>query len=258
MRTWAIGGLLLLLLLGPRPLVGQEALDEVESLMARGMIFQARDRLADWWDRDRSRAGRPALQRGIWLRGKLTVDPSLAALDYRRLTLEFPGGPFSDDAHLRLAQEAQLVGDLPEALNHFRALQRDYPGSPLRSLADAWLRENQQTAEEAQAREAHETRADPAPPREPGRNAQETAQRGSISLQLGAFRNLDGARSLVADLATAGYEARLARVPGSDLIRVRVGFFRTREEARDLRQELQGRGWDSTVVTNAHEEEGVG
>lgn len=251
---------LLLLLLGvtlgtPALLPGQEALDEVESLLSRGMVYQARDRLAEWWESDRIQAGRTELQRGIWLRGKLTVDPDLAALDYRRLTVEFPGGPYTDDALLRLAQAAESRGDLPGALTHYQALARDYPASNLRGRAQDWLREH---GEEAERLAAQEEAADPTPPPVSRLPAAGPEIDGGIALQVGAFRNPDGARRLLSELTDAGFEARLVRVPGSPLVRVRVGYFRARTEAQDLREALRRGGWDSTIVTDAREEERVG
>ena len=71
-------------------------------------------------------------QRGTWLRALLTIDPEMAALDLRRLVVEYPGGPFSDRALLRLAHGAWSRSERTAALRHLRALLRDYPESPLR------------------------------------------------------------------------------------------------------------------------------
>ncbi len=73
------------------------SLDEVESLMAEGRIIQAREVLEVWLDSRYPSASRDDRQRGIWLRGKLTVDPSMAEVDFRRLVLEtLRGVPFGE------------------------------------------------------------------------------------------------------------------------------------------------------------------
>lgn len=253
---WRVLLLLAFLLATPHLLLAQEALDEVESLMARGLIFGARDRLAEWWEEGRAGAGRTEIQRGIWLRGILTVDPSLAALDFQRLALEFPGGPYTDDALYRMAQEAELRGDLRAAAQRYRILARDYPASSLQPLASVWLERHPDVLEALTPPERGEGNVlGPPPSAHPPEAGPRT---GSISIQLGAFRNLDGARRLLSDLGAEGYEARLVRVGGSPLIRVRVGRFHTREEVRDLRLELSRRGWESTVVFDVREEERVG
>ncbi|MGM0668431.1 MAG: SPOR domain-containing protein [Gemmatimonadota bacterium] len=259
MRTRSFLALVLAVaLVVPPDLCGQDALGEAETFLARGMVLLARERLEEWWENQRPQAGRTELQRGIWLRGKLTVDPSLAALDFQRLVLEFPGGPYSDDALLRLAREADFRGDLHRAFTHFQRLARDYPSSPLKGEALAWLRLNEGAVAALQtgAPSGSQGLPDSIPP--PGPPEPDAADRGPISLQLGAFRNPAGARRLLEDLRHSGHLARLVRLPGSPLIRVRLGYFQDRQEARDLQQELDREGWDSTIVSDVHTEEKVG
>jgi hypothetical protein len=50
----------------------------------------------------------------------------------------------------------------------------------------------------------------------------------------------------------------VVRVPGSDLVRVRIGRFTQREEAEDLARELRDLGFETTVISDAQLEEGVG
>lgn len=249
---------LLLFTFPPSHLHGQGALAEVETLLSRGMVLMARERLEHWWENQRPQAPRAELQRGIWLRGKLTVDPSLAALDFQRLVLEFPGGPFSDDALLRLAREADFRGDLHRALTQFRTLARDYPASPLSEKAITWLHQNEDVAANLQAGSPSGARLPPDSTPAPEPAVPDAASRGTISLQLGAFRNLDGARRLLEHLRASGHAGRLIRVPKDELFRVRLGHFENRQQARDLQRELKRGGWDSTIVSDAQKEERVG
>ena len=251
MRTLFLAFALLLLDLSPAAPQEGSSLTEVEALMARGSIMEARETLENWWNTRLSMASRTDRQRGIWLRGKLTVDPSLAELDFRRLVLEFPGGPYSDDALFRLGQSAEIRGDLRGAQTFFETLLRDYPSSPRVPEAELWVRDH-----------AREVAALPqAPPRPAYQSTAEAMvgkEGGDFSVQLGAFRSLEGARSLAAQLRGAGYEARLVRTPGNDLARVRTGRFASREGAEALARELEGRGFAVTLVTDAGSEEKVG
>ena len=245
-------GLGLLLVLLPVPVVGQggASLDEVEGLMGRGRILEAREVLEAWWEAQGASVGRTDRQRSLWLRARLTVDPSLSDLDLRRLVLEFPGGPYSDDALLRLAQSADLRGDLRQAHTNYTALLRGYPSGPLAPVAEEWL-----------FRKGPEVQAlGPLPPpgEEPAAPPGSPDEGGPMSVQVGAFRNLEGAVLLSERIRDAGYLPRLVRVPGTDLIRVRVGRFAERGGAESLKRELERAGFEATIVADAQSEERVG
>ena len=248
-RLLALG---LLLLIVPLPLSGQgnSSLDEVETLMGQGRILEAREVLEHWWEEEGASVGRSDRQRSLWLRARLTVDPSLADLDLRRLVLEFPGGPFSDDALLRLAQSADLRGDLRQAHTHYTALLRGYPASPFVPAAEVWLRTRGPEVEALGPEPPPGVAAIPSPASPEGA--------GGISVQVGAFRSLDGARSLAERIRNAGFQPRVVRVPGTDLVRVRVGRFEDRPGADRLKGELEQAGFEATIVTDARSEERVG
>ena len=242
-------------LLGPghSPISAQEgaSLSEVEGLMARGRITEARETLESWWNTRFSVSSRTDRQRGIWLRGKLTVDPSMAELDFRRLVLEFPGGPFSDDALFRLGLSADLRGDVREANDSFQELVRNYPTSPRVPEAEHWIETHaRQVAALPRPSTPEESEPTPGPP--PGGEA------GEFSVQMGAFRSLERARSLADQLRGSGLQPRLVRTPGNDLARVRLGRFSSRGEAENLARELRQRGFEVTLVTDAGSEEAVG
>ena len=149
--VWAWVAVGSVLLWTPRRASGQEdiSLNAVESYLAHGRIEEARRVLESWLSTQGNGASRSDRQRSLWLRAKLTVDPSMAELDLRRLVLEYPGGPFSDDALFRLALFADARGELREAQSSFRELARNYPVSPYRRDAERWLAEHE--AEEVHA-----------------------------------------------------------------------------------------------------------
>lgn len=125
---------------GAETLAAQDGgLDGVEELIVAGRTAEARDALEAWWESRREAAEGEEWQRALWLRAKLTVDPSLARIDYTRLVLEHPGGPYSAGALLRLGQAAAAEGTPSEAARLFEQLLRDYPESPHRLEARRWL-----------------------------------------------------------------------------------------------------------------------
>jgi len=250
--TVLLHGAFLLLLLSPAsalPAQERASLEAVEILLAQGKIPEAREVLESWWEEEGAEVDRMERQRSLWLRARLTVDPSMAESDLRRLVLEFPGGPFSDGALFRLAQSAELQGDLFQAYTHYGALLRGYPSSRHRPAAEAWLEANGARAEAMEAA---------ASTRESGGVDEASDPGGGFSVQLGAFRNMEGARSLAESLRSAGYDPRLVRVPGDRLIRVRVGRFQSREGADELKRTMEGQNFDATIVMDAQSEERVG
>lgn len=126
-------------LLVATPALGQATLERVDELTRLGRANEARNLLLEWWEGDRATASRRDLQRGLWLRGRLTVDPVQAELDFQRLVVLYPSGQFTPDAILRLAQGAYARGNEDVARRYVETLQRDYPRSDVRERADGWL-----------------------------------------------------------------------------------------------------------------------
>jgi hypothetical protein len=250
--------------LAPGVLAAQGAgpLDQVESLMAEGRIMEAREVLEVWLDSRLVSAGREDRQRGIWLRGRLTVDPSMAEVDFRRLVLEYPGGPYSADALLRLSLLAELRGDMGEALALLERLLRDYPLSPL--VEDAALWQRALSGDPAMGvRLAPRVDEGPPLPVDPLTEAapvplNPAEASWSFAVQLGAFSSIERARALADRLRHGGYQPRIVGIPGDELVRVRVGRFPLREEAEALAMDLEGQGYEVRVVSDAWSEERVG
>lgn len=254
-RARHLMGIVVLLLPAAGAAQENASVDRVEALMAQGKIPQAREVLEEWWEARGPRVGRLERQRSLWLRARLTVDPSLAELDLRRLVLEFPGGPFSDDALLRLAQSAEARGDLQGAFRHYAALARGYPSSPHTPGAREWVERHRADLVVEEAPEADRGVA----PVDSGvrADAMTPEAEGDFAVQLGAFRELENARALADKLQGAGFEPRIVRLPGDDLARVRAGRFQVRDGADELRRTLQAAGFEATIVTDARVEERV-
>ena len=259
------------------PVGAQESLDVVDSLALAGRPAEARTALESWWENERARSDRRDRQRGLWLRAILTVDPRMASLDFRRLVFEYPGGLHSDEALLRLGLISAAAEDLPRAAGYFRTLVTDYPRSPQRRRAQEWLAEHLVAVEEAEAAAeaaaalaaevaaevvaevvaevgpaatdaeipepevATPDRAEPALPR--------------YAVQVGAFESEERARSLLASVSASGFRARIVRVTGSELVRVRVGSFLDRTGAVELMDRVRRRGHEATIAVDVADEE---
>jgi len=240
----------LLMMLCVLPVGGQETLGIIDSIASKGDIERARSILEGWWETDLQDANRHDRQYALWLRGLLTVDPELASLDFRRLAVSFPGGPYSDDALSRLGLISVANGDLLEASAYFRAILLDYPISPERKIAEEWLNSNQsalevlelaripEIEEQAQAIQKNTKSLGQASSGSPGRYA----------IQLGAFSNSQRARDLAKELASKGFEVRVVGIKGTALSRVRIGRFKERERASTLLHDLREIGQVATLV----------
>lgn len=250
--------------------LAEDALDRVEELARAGRAVEARVLLSEWWEGGRRMASRDAEQRAIWLRGVLTVDPGQASLDFWRLVVEYPLGPYTARALARIAGAADVSGDRAAAVRARETLVREHRGTPEAQRARAWLEargeqppgpvEPAARPPDVEAGGAEPTsgagdeaggRADPA--EEAGASV-----RGDYAVQLGAFSTMIRARELMERARAAGLEPRLVRVPGSALARVRVGRFTGRPAAEELRRRVVGLGLEALVSEDASSEQPVG
>lgn len=213
-----------------------DALATADSLSRSGRTEEAREWFVAWWDAGRSEASRSELEHATWLRAVLTVDPEQARVEYRRLVVEFPGGPHAAPALARIARMLAAAGDTAGARDTWETLLREHPGSEESATAEAWLGS--------------------APPGD-GVEAEGSAPL-DLALQLGAFSSLVRARELTARAREAGLEPRMVRVRGSDLIRVRLGRFGSEADAEELHGQIRALGFDALIVDGAEREEAVG
>lgn len=295
MTRWIPVLFLLALILSAASAEAQSSTDlltRAERLVQEGRFAQAREAVEQWWNEGQDGAAREQRQTGIWLRALLTVDPDMADLDYRRLVVEFPGGPYSDEALLRLSRGAEARGDLPAARRYLNILVRDYPGSPHRPEARSLLAriaEGAPAAGEGAAPLPPDVRGDrdepPRPrdtpePRErdarpdtpvddtggPGARALEGGEEGDLpppaeapfAVQLGAFSTLDRALDLAGVARAEGLEVRIVQVDGHGLFRVRLGGFRDRDGAREEVDRIRTLGLDATISTDRDRERPAG
>ncbi len=260
-------------------------LAEVRGAVDDARFPEARDLLERWWEEVGERADRRTRQEALWLRARLTPDPQLAELDYRRLVIEFPGGPFSDGALLRLAQGSEARGEPAEAARYLEILVRDYPTSEHRVEArdrlvrleddpppvlapPTVIRDDTVAAPDTVHETPPEIPVDTVPvpdtvrepppeiPADPVVEDEEELDEltGSYTVQLGAFSTRERAVDLARRADEAGLRVRVVQVAGSELFRVRMGGFESRQAAEAAAQEPRDAGFEALVSTDREQE----
>lgn len=160
------------------------------------------------------------------------------------------------------AEELAALGSAPGPASPVAEREEQAVAAP-RVEADPTPESNPESA--AEAEEPPDTEVGPpaaevGPPAAAERPAVEIAEppsgreAGTLAVQVGAFSRLDGARTLAARVEGEGLTARLVRIPGSELVRVRVGRFRDAEEAEGMQATLRRLGFETALVSNAHHE----
>jgi cell division septation protein DedD len=266
----------------PAPSAAQSGLEAVERLTRMGRTDEARAALLDWWDDGRSDASRRELQRGLWLRGRLTVDPVQAELDFQRLALLYPSGQFTPDAVLRLAQASWAMGDEPAARRHLDTLERDYRRSDAWERAQDWIADAGplpppgdtplRTVDPVE--EAVEPNATPERPTRDSTVVQREADDPeeivveddtatdepamNYYVQLGAFADEERAIALYEEVRGQDIDVRVVEVVGSQFTHVRVGRFAARAAAVELLEELTAQGISAALVRDDREERPAG
>jgi len=277
MRTLARGGSigLLSVLLAGSLAAQSPTLQRVEELARTGRAEEARVELMEWWNGARDDSSQRDLQLGLWLRGRLTVDPAQAELDFQRLVVLYPSSPYASQAIFRLAQARHAQGDMEGARRHVATLIRDYPSSQSRSEAEAWL----QAAGAAPPSTTTASAPTPTPQPTPGGAGAPTGGGAAPTpaaptadttppfrppraeatpeiwfVQFGAFADESRAFALHEELVDAGLAARLVRVQGSAFLHVRIGRFTTREDANRQLEQVAARGYSASIVRDERPE----
>jgi cell division protein FtsN len=91
-----------------------------------------------------TQTGTPRYAEVLFTKASLAATAFETERDYRRVTVEYPSSPRSDDALLRLAQLELARGDKDEARQHLMRLDRDRPATSTAprtnlSVAHAWF-----------------------------------------------------------------------------------------------------------------------
>lgn len=200
--------------------------------------------------------GRPQRQLGLlWLaRAEGRLRQTAAACASAREGLEAARDPdlkamFGAEVDQRCTADARNVAAAGSA-----AGEPQPAGAPAPSAEDVPTRAAPTPAVPG-GRPAEAGAVTPRPSAPPAARAATGTERGRYSVQTGAFRYERSVAAMVARLGKAGYDARVARLPGSALMRVRVGRFTERGDAARLAARLKESGIDALVVGDADQEQ---
>src|SRR6476469_10100549 len=83
--------------------------------------------------------GTPRYAEALFWRATFSKTAAAAERDYRRIAVEYPLSPRSQDALFRLAQLEMTRGDRASARVHFARIQRDYPTGNMSDRANVVL-----------------------------------------------------------------------------------------------------------------------
>jgi cell division septation protein DedD len=87
----------------------------------------------------RATPGSTAYAEGLYWRAVLSATASDAEMDYRRIIVDYPLSPRSEDVLLRLAQLEMARADYDAALQHLNRLTVEHPTGASRARAGYWM-----------------------------------------------------------------------------------------------------------------------
>lgn len=236
-------------LLAPPPAYAQKGLlDQAETKIAGGATADARELLRKW-QREGSNGARNNQEeqaRFHALLARTFMHADSAQDHYLTIVLNYPTSKPAPEALLRLAQADAMRGDTTRALGYLERLLANYPNSDQLQLARQWQARLKPAAPPAGTSVAKSN---------PAKN---NVANGKFAIQLGAFREIAGARTLKQQLERAGFDdVRLVRVPDNALIRVRIGSYANRTGTNTTLSRLQEKKFTGVVVNDADKESPV-
>ena len=136
------------------------------------------------------------------------------------------------------------AGTNPETIEYFKNEQKRVCGGTVAS-----------TTTTPSTPPAVKAKPDSAPTPRPAPPVERAASIGRVSIQVGAYREFSGARGVQRQLENAGFSnVRLVRVPGNQLIRVRIGRYDNRAAAAETLARLANANFSAVLVTDANTE----
>jgi len=248
----------LALTLAPSPLAAQQLTDSTLALAVR-LVTEGQGDSA----RALVRARLGAINRSdslypqaLFAAGMVAEHLDSALVAFRRVSIEYSESPWAAGALLRIAQLTFASRDLVAAQRAADRILSDYPLSDVRAAAAYWAaRARLEQGHTAEACPYLRLAADSAGPDvELANRAAYYAQRctnvvgdtatppptGGVTVyavQVAAVGTAGAADETMRQLAAAGYQARVVREAG--LFKVRVGSYRSRDEAQRIQAELR-------------------
>ena len=172
-----------------------------------------------------------------------------------RLVADYPGHPLRGDAFLWLGRARRAAGHTEGACLAVAEGMAMSPDAELRALLGVEearcpdsLRLSRPPSAAPAARAPTPRAAAGTPSSSPAARPPASSDAAGYAVQSGAYRSAGAAAALARRLDAAGFDARLVRVSGSELVRVRVGRFGSVAEASAVRARLAAAGFEAVVV----------
>lgn len=261
-------------------------LARIDTLLGASRFTEARAALQRWSASAAAKqAGNDDAAHALLLRARLLSAADSALPLYLELALNYPSSRHAADALLRLGQGYTALGQHERAQGYLERLVRDYPAFDDRATALLWLgrarlarRRTTEACntfrqalavpglrddlrgmiEEEQARCTADAAATRPPTAQNAARAESAAARpaasGAYTIQVGAFRDAAGARSLAARLRARDIDARIVRIGDGSLVHVRAGRFAKSADAAELLRRVRTIVPDAVIASDAARE----
>ncbi|MBX6330914.1 MAG: SPOR domain-containing protein [Gemmatimonadaceae bacterium] len=210
---------------------------------------------------DAATPGTPRYAEALYWHAVVAATAADAERDLRKIIIEYPLAPRSDDALMRLAQLEMTRGDNAQALAHLQRVVIEHPDSPSRARAEFWMARalfDQGNAPAACARLADAARSTPATQVEL-RNQIDYLNQRCVGVDTTAVvqtaANAGDQKATVTTAATksAPPAPAASRAMGgvtSHGYTVQVAAYSTRKAAESMRARLLAAGYEARVVGN--------
>lgn len=209
----------------------------------------------------------PIFPEVVYTAGVVAADLESAQRYFERVAIEFDLSEWADDAMLRLVQLLYTAGNAPGALVWHDRFVRDYPTSELASDIAFWgARSHFDLRQEAQGCAALERGLESVVEGDVelknrldfyARRCSATSDNAEVepppsrpyfAVQVLAATNVAAVDQVLTELRSAGFEGSVTR-DADGLLKVRVGRYATREQARPVAAEIRRRlGGEPFVV----------
>lgn len=175
-----------------------------------------------------------------------------AKKNFEAVVAKYKQSPYYEDAYLALGDIEFLQENFQEALNIYNDFLSGHPGK--RRLATLYFRlseTNLRLGRKKEFREYLDKLQKEFPLSFEAKDARRLSQNDEFyTVQVGAFTDYDNAEEFIAQLKSKGYKVHsvLCMLSGKKLCRIRVGQYRTMDEAQLLKKKLEADGYFAKIL----------
>lgn len=163
------------------------------------------------------------------------TDPLKAVKIYRDIAVKYPETPQADSSIFRIAMFYYIQGDYSQSAETFQNIIKKGASSSLYEKSRYWAWKCYRILGKDEL--AKNIQRD---------KTKSSKREGKYTIQMGAFKQVKWAENMYQRLKILGYDAFIKK--GSKLIKVYVGGFATRDEAKEVLKELKERGFEGFIT----------